>query len=388
MKSNSEQKADLSGLRKSIEDIDRQLLDLFTSRMAVAREVAAFKFDNSAPIFDPQREDEVVRLALTRVDPADAIRTESLLRGLMRLSRGVQYEKLLEKGQSFDLGSQIANAPRQLPELKMIAFQGTVGSYAAQAAETMFPGVPTIAVQTWDQACILVENGAADLAVLPLENSTAGTVDDVYDLLIKHNLYIWRALSLSIQHCLMASPGTTLDSIHTVISHSQALAQCSDLIRTRGWEGRESPNTAFAAAEVAEIGEPGFAAIASAAAAADNHLEILRRDICNSHANQTRFVAVGRSLNITPDADRISLALRLPHQSGSLAATLAIFSDRRLNLTKIESRPDLENPWSYLFYLDFEAQADRLPAVLATLLHLSREMPMLRLLGWYHEFLN
>jgi chorismate mutase/prephenate dehydratase len=198
-------------------------------------------------------------------------------------------------------------------------------------------------------------------------------------------LTIWRSLSLPIQHCLLGLPGSTFGTIRAVVSHPQALAQCSDLIRARGWEVRESSNTAFAAASLAQLGDPGLAAIASETAAADNQLTILSRDTCNSHANQTRFVAVGRSLVITPDADRISLVLRLPHHSGSLAATLAIFGDRGLNLTKIESRPDLDSPWTYLFYLDFEAVAARTASALATLLQLSREMPMLRLLGWYHE---
>lgn len=375
----------LNELRKAIEEIDRDLLGLFARRMAVAREVADYKSASGSPVFDPLREEEVVRKALARIGPDDAIRAETLLRSLMRLSRGVQYEKLISLGLSFDLGSLIDQAPRTMPALSQIAYQGSPASYAAQAGNRLFPGVPAMAAPTWEEACRLVEGGKADLAVLPLENTTAGTVDDVYDLLLKYDLWIWRSLSLPIQHCLLGLPGSKMEDIRGVVSHPQALSQCSDLIRTRGWSCRESQNTAFAAAEVARLGDSGLAAIASESAATDNNLVVLSREICNSHANQTRFVAVGRNLLITPDADRISLALRLPHQSGALAATLAVFGDRGLNLTKIESRPDLDSPWTYLFYLDFESPGERLPQALATLLQLSREMPMLRLLGWYHE---
>ena len=375
----------LAELRSAIEEIDRDLLDLFVRRMAVSREIADFKAGNGSPVFDPQREEEVVRKALSHVSPTDAIRAETLLRSLMRLSRSAQYETLLARGLTFDLGSRIAAAPREMPVLHRIAYQGSPASYAAQAGQKLFPDITALAAPTWEDACRLVVSGEVDLAVLPLENTTAGTVDDVYDLLIKYNLWIWRSLSLPIQHCLLGLPGSKIEDIRGVVSHPQALSQCSDLIRARGWASQESQNTAFAATEVARLGDPGLAAIASESAAVGNHLSVLSREICNSHVNQTRFVAVGHSLIITPDADRISLALRLPHQSGSLAATLAVFGDRGLNLSKIESRPDLDNPWTYLFYLDFESSGERKPQALATLLQLSREMPMLRLLGWYHE---
>lgn len=375
----------LESARAEIESIDRELMDLFTRRMAAAREVAAFKAANDAPVFISQREEAIVRKVLLQVSSRDATRAEILMRSLMRLSRGAQYDSLLEKGVTFDMGDRIAKAPRNLPELNRIVYQGNAASYAAAAARRLFPGVNADPVDTWEDACREVLDEMADLAVLPLENTTAGTVDEVYDLLVKYNLHIWRTLSLPIQHCLVGTADSTLSDIRTVISHPQALSQCSDFIRDHGWEMRESPNTAFAADEVARRAQAGLAAIASEMAAEDSRLHIISRDICNSRVNQTRFVAVGRTLRITPDAGRISLALRLPHQSGALAATLAVFGDRGLNLTKIESRPDLDNPWSYLFYLDFECPADRPEPVLATLLQLEREMPMLQLLGWYHE---
>jgi chorismate mutase / prephenate dehydratase len=375
---------ELAGLRHEIERIDAELLRVFTSRMKLARAVAAFKAKNGTPIFDPQREDELVRLAVSQVDPVDALRAESLLRSLMRLSRGAQYEMIHPLDRDFALGSRISAAPG-IPAIRQAVFQGSAGAYAGQACARLFPGVPAMTAGTWEEACRAVEAGRADVAVLPLDNSTAGTVDDVYDLLMKYDLHIWRSLSLKISHCLLGVPGASLEGIRTVISHPQALAQCSDLIRARGWKTRESLNTAFAAEAVAAAGDAGLAAIASDSAAAANGLAILARDINNTHVNQTRFIAIGRDLCISEDADRISLVLALQHRSGSLAGTLSVFADRHLNLTKIQSQPDLENPWAYLFYVDFECPVQERPTALATLYQLGCELPMLRFLGWYHE---
>jgi chorismate mutase / prephenate dehydratase len=383
--SDGEALREIASVRQAIGQIDRELMELYTRRMALSRQMAGCKARNGAAVFDPQQEDEVVRRALSRIEPADAIRADILLRSLMRLSRGVQYDFLLADDNQFDLGNQIKEAPRSLPVLQLVAYQGKAGSYAAQASQRLFPDVPARSAATWEEACLLVQNGQADLAVLPLENSTVGTVDDVYDLLLQYDLYIWRALAMPIRHRLLGLAGSSFAGIRTVISHPQALAQCSDLIRRQGWNVQESMNTAFAAETVANSGDPHLAAIASEEAAAAYGLTMFQGNICNSRENQTRFIAVGRTLCVTPDADRVSLVLRLPHRSGSLAATLAVIGDRGLNLNKIQSRPDLDNPWSYLFYLDFESSLRQLQPMLATLYQLSREMPMLRFLGWYYE---
>jgi chorismate mutase/prephenate dehydratase len=370
---------DLGLLRKRINQIDSQLLGLFAERMELARDVARTKAVSGAAVFDPLREDEIAAAAREKIKGDDGIRAEKLLRSLMRLSRGVQYDLLLPYDQRFTLGQQIAAALPVEPEVRRIVNQGSATSYSAQACARLFPGQPVRAVQTFEEACILVKNGDADVAVLPLENSTAGTVGDVYNLLQHYQLYIWRSFDLPIHHHLLGVPGTTLAE---VISHPQALAQCSDMIRDRGWRAVESLNTAFAATQVAQEGDPTRAAIASLEAGQTNGLEVLSDDISNSRENLTRFVVIGRPFVISPDAGRLSLVLRTPHASGSLAATLALFSDRNLNLSKIHSRPNPAEPWSYLFDLDVDCPAHD-PQALATLYQLSREMSFLQLLGWY-----
>lgn len=377
---------DLSELRQAIESVDQQLLGLFSQRMAIARRIADVKARSNTSIFDADRELAILSEA-GRAVSTDNRRAESLMRSIMRLSRSTQYEQLLAAGIEFDLGSQIKTAPAELPALSRVAYQGTIGSYSSQACQIMFPEIATsfVPVATFADACDRVHEGIADAAVLPLENSTAGTVDDVYDLLLKHRLNIWRSLALPVNHHLLGLPGTHLADIRTVLSHPQALAQCSGIISRYGWTIHETTNTAFAAEEVAALSDRSVAAIASRSAADAFGLDIILPSINNAAGNQTRFIVVGRNLILTPDADRVSLILRLPHQSGALASTLAVFADRNLNLSKIESRPDADNPWNYLFYIDFECTVDDRDQAIATLLQLSREMPMLRLLGWYGE---
>ncbi len=372
-------------LRSEIEKIDTQILQLFDQRMKTAARVAADKLISGKPVFDLAREDHLVAMAVSKTDPKHQTRAANLLKCLMRLSRGVQYEWLLDQGKTFDILSLIHSGIDSWPENPRLVCQGAAGSYSAKACQMLFPDQSFYQTRTFEDACRVVWHNEADVAVLPLENTTAGTVDDVYDLLLKYDLYIWRSVSLPIRHVLAVSPGTKINDIETVVSHPQALAQCSSYIKKHQWHIKESLNTAFAAQLVAEKKDHRMAAIASDTAAEAYQLTVLDAQISNSSHNQTRFIAIGKKPLVIEDADRISLILKLPHQSGALASTLAIFSDRYLNLTKIQSRPDPQLPWTYLFYLDFEAAASNRKAALATLYHLSQEMPYIRFIGWYRE---
>lgn len=375
----------LEKLRRSIDAIDRDLIRLFNERTTLAHQIAAAKRQSGAAIYVPEREQENIENALRQVDKSQARRAESFLRSLMRLSRSVQYEDLVSAGADFTISRLLHGTQPAWPAVSRVVTQGSAGAYSEQAGKILFPDAASVRSVTFAEACDRVRDGEADVAVLPLENSTAGTVDDVYGLLLKNELYIWRSLSLPICHHLLALPGSSLSQVRTVLSHPQALAQCSDFIRHQGWSVRETLNTAYAAETVADCGDGTLAAIASQQAARAAGLTVLRSDINNTDGNQTRFIAVGRTFAVTPDAERISLIIKLPHTIGSLAATLAIFSDSGLNLSKIQSRPDLDNPWAYLFYLDFECKRPDLDRALATLYQLSCEMPLLRLLGWYGE---
>lgn len=377
--------ADIASLRLKIDELDRDLIRLFNERMAVAGQVAAAKAKSGAPVFVPEREEDNIRRALQQVEPRHARRASGFHRTLMRLSRNVQYEALCTAGADFPQGRLLRSTSPSWPVAHRVVIQGAAGSWSEQAARVLCSDSQIEQTVTFREACERVRSGQADAAVLPLENSTAGTVDDVYSLLQKDSLYIWRSLALPIQHQLLTRPEATPEKIHTVVSHPQALAQCSDYIAAQGWSVRETLNTAFAAKQVAGQQDPGLAAIASVQAAEACSLVVQPVDINNTRRNQTRFILVGKTFRVTPDASRISLIIKLPHTIGALAATLAVFSDNGLNLSKIQSRPDLENPWTYLFYLDFECERQALLQAVTALYQLACEMPYLRLLGWYGE---
>lgn len=382
--SGSARQISLEELRSKLSGIDESMLNQFVMRTEIVRQVAAYKRRKGLPVLDLDREAVVAARARTRYPSFDGMRAESLVKSLMRLSREAQYDDIEPEDRDWALGAMIRQAPTTVEAAGRIVCQGSAGAYSMSAGARLFPKAELLSSATFAEACAMVLDGRADLAVLPWENSTAGTVDDVYDLLQANRLYIVQSASLSIGHRLMAVPGTHIDQIRTVISHPQALSQCQNYISRHGWQIRESTNTAHAAASVSESKDPTVAAIASVEAARIHGLDILAEDINDRLHNQTRFIVVGRSLVIPPEADRVSLILSTPHQSGSLASTLSMFGDRGVNLLKIQSRPDPDKAWNYRFHIDFESLRGAREAMLV-LYQLDREMPFLQLLGWYRE---
>ena len=344
----------LAALRAGIDRCDEELVALLRRRMEISSRVAASKAGTGKPVRDPEREAAVVARVRALAGDAEALRADT---GLPEHADG------------------------SLAGVRRVAFAGDAGSWSAVAARRLFPDAAPVASPSFAAACDLVSEGRADAAVLPLANTTGGPVDTVYHLL-ERNLRIVRSADLAVRHCLAAVPGAALAGVRTVSSHPQALAQCSRAIREGGWRAEPAENTAFAAAEATRRADPSFAAICSPAAAREHGLAILREDVCDTGVNATRFVAVSRELLVTPDASRLSLLLRLPDRPGALAATLDVFVDRALNLSSICSQPVPERPWEYAFFLDVEAPA-LAPAALSAVFQLSRELPFLRLLGWY-----
>ena len=374
----------LSRLRSQISEVDAELMKIFNRRMDLAQEIAHTKIRSKAAVYDARREAEVSDLARQRAGEDMATRVDSMMKTMMRISREKQYDILMPVDSNWKIGQALKSARTSLDFIRTAAYGGTKGSYSEQAAQKLFPNARKKEMHTFSQACDLVLSGDADAAVLPLENTTAGTVDTVYELLQKKSLHIVRAMSITVVHTLAVLPGTKLTDIRTVTSHPQAISQCSEIISQYGWDSLPSDNTAFAAEEVKRRADPGVAAISSEEAALRNGLEILPIEICNTSSNRTRFIAVTKELVITPDADRISTLMHLPHRSGALVAALEIFADRGLNLSSIFSRPIQNTPGEYSFFLDFICPAMGKDAQLA-LYQLSSEMPYVKVLGWYVE---
>ncbi|NLT11591.1 MAG: type II 3-dehydroquinate dehydratase [Clostridiaceae bacterium] len=381
---NSEQAMSLGELRDRITSVDAELMQIFNRRMDLAEKIAHLKIASQSAVYDAGREAEVSELAKQRAGKEMASRVDSMMKTMMRISRERQYDILMNSDTQWDLGRDLSRAERSLDFVEKVAYAGTVGSYSEQAATKLFPDKTLMPALSFSAACDMLARKEANVAVLPVENTIAGTVDNVYELIQKHHLYIVLATSIDVDHKLAVLPGTTFSEIKKVTSHPQGLGQCSEIIIENGWQALVSENTAFSAREVAEGNDRTIAAISSVEAARDNGLEILPVQICNADGNRTRFIVVCSDLVITPDADRISTLMHLPHRSGALVSALQVFADRGLNLTAISSRPIPQTPGEYAFFLDFMCPSMGTEALLA-LYQLSSEMPLVKVLGWYVE---
>lgn len=373
----------LKNYRDEIDDIDKELVKLFTKRLVLVKEVAKTKETLNNAVLNNEREEEVIeKTSKTAGELGKQIAT--IMKTVMRISREKQYEIICDNNLDWELRKLIETSKNQNIEAKNIVYCGMSGSYSEMAANIMYPNSIPVGQKSFEDACIMVQNGQADIAVVPLENSTAGTVNEVYDLLPKYELYIIQAFSSEIENCLLGVKGSKLSDIKEVISHPQALMQCDKLIKQMNLAVTPCDNTAFAAEMVSKRNDKSISAIASQKTAKEYSLDILISSVNNEITNQTRFVALSKNPRIVSSANRVSIAFKLANQSGSLASVLSIFADLNLNLVKIQSRPIPHKAWEYMFYLDFTAEIDNKDAYTA-LYHLEKELPYLSFLGWYKE---
>jgi len=370
----------LDEIRKKINETDSLLIKLLEERMTMSGLVAKEKIKSGSPVFSQEREKEILENVSKSVKYPDEIRT--IMQAVMTMSRELQYGDILKSGKNFTLGELIKSSKEKTVDIKRVAFGGKSGSYAEAAAERMFKGIEKIGYPTFSDACDAVVKGEADAAVLPLENTTAGTVNDVYDLIPKNKLYILKSMSSEINHCLLVKKGTKIEDINTVISHPQALSQCSKIIKERNFKTIECLNTAFASEQVAKGKDNNIAAIGSEISGELYGLDILLK-VNNESSNQTRFVAVTKDLIIGDNAKKISIAFKLPHRTGSLSWVLFAMAGLNLNLTKIQSRPIADRPWEYIFYVDF--MYDNEEKAIQALFQMEQELPEVKLLGWYGD---
>lgn len=372
----------LEQLRKKISETDGEGIEYLKKRFALSKDVAEIKQKTGAPVYDPEREIKVLGDGVGEFPENMESRIGSVLGTIMRVSRQIQYDMLFEKD-SDPLNEKINSAVKNFsPET--VACQGTSGSYSHIAAEKIFPGAVKIPVQTFEECIEKVKTGECCSALLPLENTTAGTVNDVYDLILGNSLHIVKSITIPIHHKLITLPGSKTENIRNVISHPQALAQCSKYIRKMGWQKIPVDNTAFAARKMLEMNDPSYCAIASVEAGSVNNLQIMEEDVCDFDHNQTRFVAIAKDFTAGDSSNRLSICFKTPHQSGSLAFVLNVFAERGLNMTKIQSRPVGDKPWEYSFWVDISANPGDENVALA-LYQLYRELPYIKVLGWYED---
>lgn len=374
---------DLTKLREQIDGIDKQIVELYEQRMDISRQVAEYKIETGKKVFDKEREEEKLRKvkSLTH-DEFNSHGIEELFEQIMSMSRKLQYQMLTEKGSMGRL--PFIGVDRLDAEVARVVFPGAEGAYTQAAMEQYFgKDVNSFHVDTFRDAMIAIDEGSADYAVLPIENSTAGIVNEIYDMLVEFENYIVGEQIIRIEHCLMAVPGTKMDEIKTVYSHPQSLMQSSRFLQEHAsWRQISMNNNAFAARKVAEDKDRTQAAIASMHAADTYGLEILQEGVNRSSSNSTRFIIVTNRKIFLKDAKKVSICFEIPHESGSLYHMLSHFIYNNLNMNKIESRPIEDRNWEYRFFIDFDGNlADS--AVKNALRGLRDEARNMRILGNY-----
>lgn len=351
---------DLADIRTEIDAIDAQLVDLFARRLDLAQEVASAKAETGKAIFDPARERtkllSVAEAAPARYEP----QTVALFSLLMSMNKAEQ-QRFLGKQDPKSLSAAARAALRPVdepfPATASVACQGVEGAYSQIAACKLFrvPGITYF--NTFEGVFRAVQDGFCDFGVLPIENSTAGSVNAVYDLLAQYRFSIVRSLRLKIDHNLLAKPGTRLEDVREVYSHGQAIAQCAGFLEQLGVKVHEFKNTAAAAEFVSGSERTDVAALCSRACADLYDLDVLASDVQDSDYNYTRFVVISATPQIFPGATRTSLMLTLPHEPGSLFRALERFYALDINLVKLESRPIPGRDFEFMFYFDLDCPA-------------------------------
>lgn len=373
---------DLQKLREQIDDIDEKIVNLYEERMDISRQVAEYKIDTGKKVFDKQRETEKLDKvkALTH-NEFNRHGIEELFEQIMSMSRKLQYQLLAEHG---SLGKLPFIGVDELDTgTARVVFQGAEGAYS-QAAMMQYFGdrINSFHVDTFRDAMSAIDEGSADFAVLPIENSTAGIVSEIYDLLQEYENYIVAEQIIKIEHCLLAVPGADISDIKTVYSHPQSLMQSARFLQNHDWRQISMQNNAFAAKKVAEEGDKTQAAIAGEHAAKIYRLKVLQKGVNQSGTNSTRFIIVTNQKIFRKDARKVSICFEVPHESGSLYHMLSHFIYNNLNLTKIESRPIEDRNWEYRFFIDFEGNLSD-SAVKNALRGLRDEARNMKILGNY-----
>lgn len=375
----SEYQARLGKLREEIDEIDGQLLPLFLRRMDCSQRVAQLKGEAGMPVFSPQREQAILD-KVREQGGEDGDAAAALYRSIMAISRAKQH-KILQNGGA--LRELERTAARTLhTEGARVVCQGVVGAFSHKAARSFFGEISPSFEPTFQQVFEDVATGSADFGVLPVENSAAGSVTAVYDLILRYRFYIVGAVDVKVEHCLAAGKGTGTPT--AAASHPQALSQCSGYLKSHGLKALEWSNTAAAAQYVAQECPPGVAAVCSKEAAREYGLQILQENIQNEAENTTRFIVISKDAILPEDAGKISLCFSLPHETGSLSSVLERFAMEGLNLTKIESRPLPGKNFEYDFYLDFTGNIHH-PKTLDLICALQDELPRFSFLGNYSE---
>ena len=348
---------DLQDYRKQIDEIDDQLVKLFEQRMEVANGIAAYKKANGIKILDAGRERAKLAAICSKVKPELQNFTSVLYSSIFELSRSYQSRQMSQFTElSQKIVDAIDNTPRLFPEKASVAVSGVEGAYAQIATEKIFKMPFILYMNNFQGVFSAIDSGLAQYGVVPIENSTAGSVKQVYDLMVKHNFSIVRTVRLKIDHNLLANDGAKLEDIKEIYSHEQAISQCAGFLKTLGKDVKVIPmeNTAKAAEMVASSGRKDVAALCSRSCIELYGLKCLQYNVQDQGNNYTRFICISKNLEIYPGANRTSIMLTTAHKPGALYKLLSRFYALGINVTKLESRPIPDRDFEFMFYFDLE----------------------------------
>lgn len=377
---------DIKELRGEIDAIDEQLVKLFCERMAVSAKIADYKKEQNLPIFVPTREREKLMDVAGKSGAELAAYTRALYSMIFELSRSYQRKRNITETDLYrDIVNSIETTPKLFPQSPMVACQGVEGAYSQIACEKIFKSPFIMYFKNFEAVFNAIDQGLCEYGILPIENSTAGSVKKVYDLMIRRNFSIVRTFRLKVDHNLLANKGAALSDIKEVYSHEQAINQCADFLREMpGVKVIPVENTAVAAQMVAQSGRKDVAALSSRACAELYGLACLAASVQDKGNNRTRFICISKKLEIYPGSDKTSIMMVLSHKPGALYKVLARLFVLGINVTKLESRPIPDRDFEFMFYFDLDTSiySDEFVQLMCELDELCEEF---RYLGSYSE---
>ena len=371
----------LPKIRKKIDRVDKKLTCLLKKRMGLSLKVAEIKEQQGLPVYHPKREEEIIQRVVKSGEHGEYI--GEIYRFLMACSREVQQNRL-SKAKKAPLLPE--NTKNQLELSGEVACYGDLGAFTHLALIGAFSeaAVTPIFCDSFEKVFEAVDSGKTLFGIVPVENSSAGSVSAVYDLILKYQTYIVSSVTMPVKHNLLGQKDAKLSDISTVYSHSHAISQCSEFLNKRKLKAEEYLSTAAAVKMVAQKGDKSLAAIGSDYCGKHHGLKVIKKDIQSFEGNKTRFIVISKTPIITSDREKISLVFSLPHTPGSLQKILTRFSLHGLNLTKLESRAGSRGDFETCFYLDFLGNAENTKTK-ALLLDLRDELPDFAFLGNYKE---
>lgn len=349
----------LDDYRKELDQIDESMTHLLEARMRVAEKIAAYKHEHHVPVVDAIREREILDRITREASPDMAYYTRTMYSNIMEMSKDHQRKAVQEDTPLVTkIKKALEETPKVFPATATIACAGVLGAYAQQACDKLFKMPQIMYLKNFNGVFAAVESGLCQYGVIPVENSTAGSVNQIYDLMMKYNFYIVKSVKLKIDHSLLAKKGTKAEAIKEIYSHEQAILQCDDYLKKYPHAKVTLCNTTAEAAKmVAESERQDVAAIASYECGQLYGLHCLEEDVQDHGNNFTRFICISKNLEIYPGADKVSLKIEVSHKPGSLYNVLARFNSLGINIFKLESRPIPKRDFDYMFYFDIDANA-------------------------------